>query len=296
MHVGARREIGPPLLPTGLGVAAQADFVARLADDVRRHRAVGIEQFFVVGDLDRFPCLDRALDRGEPRAGGRRPAEIPGPKLLLALLKIVSGHVAQEAVGFQNARFAPPCFVIVAVEVVVAAGRKAALPVAHPAIVAFAFPVVFRRPAARMARPARRREECERRQVDGGGRLVLLWRQVAIERGGRTPVSAEIAGRRGPEATSSLLRGGLFAHALHEMVSLGNLLVVVASAAGLLRRVGLVCVLVLNGVDHVSVFVPQMKRRADSGRWRGCLRPVHSLCRQFAGGLRRRDFNKYQRH
>ena len=158
MHVRAWREVGPAFFPTRLGMATQAGLVS-VAHDVRLDRPVGIEQFLVVGDLDRLAFLNRPLDRGELGTGTRRPAEIPGAQLLLALVEVVPGHVAQQAVGLQHPGLGPAGLEVVAVEIVVALGGEAAFRIAHPAVVAFSLPVVFRGTAAGVACSAGRGEE-----------------------------------------------------------------------------------------------------------------------------------------
>jgi len=263
MHIRAVREVGAAFLPTGLRVATQASLIPRFADHVRFDGSIRVEQRLVVDHFDPRVLLHRACDGRQLGARSRRPAEVPSAQLLSSLAVIVAGHVTQQAVRFDHPRLGPLRFVVVAVQVVIAAGNQTAGRVAHPTVIAFPVAVELSRPASRMAASAGRRKERKGRHVDRGGRIIFLGREVAVQGRGRTPTAAEIAGARRPPEPRDLLGRRRFAHALRKVVALGNLFVVVALAAGRFRRIRPAGVFVFHRIDDLAVFVPQMKRRAN---------------------------------
>lgn len=126
VHVGAGRKVRTPFLPARRGMATHARFVARLPNDVGLYRAVRIEPPSLVQHLHRLAFLYIALDGREPGAGRGCPPKVPRRNLFLAGLVIVLRQVAREAIGLQYASLTPVGLIVVAVEVVVPLGGKAA--------------------------------------------------------------------------------------------------------------------------------------------------------------------------
>ncbi|MBN2594490.1 MAG: hypothetical protein JXA81_13360 [Sedimentisphaerales bacterium] len=143
VHVGARAGVEAALLPARLGVAGQADLIARLADDIRRNSAVGVELRLVLGDHYRLALVHRPADGRETRACGCGPAEVHRAELFVSLGHPVAGQVTQQTIGLDDPALGPPGLVVIAIEVVLAARGKAAGGVGHPAVVPLALTVIF---------------------------------------------------------------------------------------------------------------------------------------------------------